>query len=51
MCIKIFIEGSMEFDKVLRNEKKGTTIPIVYFMVHSYGRPFVDRNKRLVFLY
>lgn len=33
----------MEFDEVLRNDR--TTIPIVYFMVHSNGRPLAARNE------
>lgn len=49
MSIEFLFEGEIEFDEVLRNErKKKPNIPIVYFMVHSKGRPFVVRNERLV---
>lgn len=42
MSIEFLIEGEMEFDDVLINDRKinQTNIPIVYFMVHSNGSPF-----------
>lgn len=49
MSIEFLIEGEMEFDDVIRNDRKKTNIPMVYFMVHSNGRPFVVRNELLVF--
>lgn len=52
MSTEILIEGEREFDDVLRNDRKNqTNIPIVYFMVHSNGRPLAASNERLVYSY
>lgn len=49
MSIECLIEGEIEFDDMIRNDRKKTpNIPIVYFIVHSNGRAFVARNERLV---
>lgn len=42
MSIENLFNGLMEFDEVLRNDR--TTIPIVYFMVHSNRTPLVARK-------
>lgn len=40
MSFKILIDGSMEFNEVLRNDGK-EQLSLLFTIVHSNGRPFV----------